>query len=69
LIVFTALAISRYVEVVTGKSIQKILTLLEKSKEVFLKETLSGEIFTKYTQAKDPEAQKLLKLAKIAWVT
>lgn len=69
LIVFTALAITRYVEAVTGKSIQKIVNLLEKTKEVFLKETLSGEVFTKYTQATNPEVQKMLKLAKITWVT
>lgn len=69
LIVFAALAIARYVEIVTDKSIQKVVYLLEKTKEVILRETLSGEIFSRYTQAEDPEVQKLLKLAKITWVT
>lgn len=68
-IVFAALAIARYVEIATGKSIQKVVGLLEKTKEVILKDTLSGDVFSKYTQADDPEVQKLLKLAKITWVT
>lgn len=69
LIVFAALAIARYVEIATGKSIQRVVDLLEKTKEVILKDTLSGEVFSKYTQADDPEVQKLLELAKITWVT
>lgn len=69
LIVFAALAIARYVEIVTGKSIEKVVGLLEKTKEVILKDTLTEEIFSKYTQAENPEVQKLLKLAKITWVT
>lgn len=68
-IVFAALAIARYVEITTGKSIQKVVNLLEKTKEVILKDNLSEEVFSKYTQADNPEVQKLLKLANITWVT
>lgn len=68
-IVFAALAVTRYVEIASGKSIQKAVNLLEKTKEVILKDTLSEEVFSKYTQADNPEVQKLLKLAKIVWVT
>ena len=69
LIVFAALAIARYVEIATGKSIQKVIDLLEKTKEVIFKDTLSEEIFSKYTQIDNPEIQALLKLAKISRVT
>jgi transposase len=68
-IVYAGLAIARYAEIVTGKSIRRINELLEKVKEVLLKETLSEEVFSKYTQADNPEVQALLKLAKINWVT
>lgn len=68
-IVFAALAIASYVEIATGKSLQRVVCLLEKTKEVILKETLSQEVFSKYTQAHNPEVQKLLKLANITWVT
>lgn len=68
-IVFGALAIARYVEITTGKSLEKIVSLLEKTKEVILQDTLSQETFSKYTQADNPEVQELLKLANITWVT
>lgn len=68
-IVFAGLAIARYAEIVTGKSIRRINELLAKVKEVLLKEPVSGEVFSKYTQADNPEVQALLKLAKINWVT
>jgi transposase len=68
-IVFAALAIARYVEITTGKSLERIVNLLEKTKEVILQDTLSQETFSKYTQADNPEVQKLLKLANITWVT
>ena len=68
-IVFAALAIARYAEIVTGKSIRRINELLEKVKEVLLKDTVTQEVFSKYTQADNPEVQALLKLAKINWVT
>lgn len=68
-IVFAALAIARYVEITTGKSLERTIYLLEKTKEVILKDTLSQEIFSKYTQADDPEIQELVKLTNITWVT
>lgn len=68
-IVFAGLAIARYVEITTGKSLQKILDLLDQIKEVLLKDPVSGEIFSKYTQADNPEVKMLLKHAKINWVT
>jgi transposase len=68
-IVFAGLAIARYVEIETGKSIQKVLDLLDQVKEVVLKDPVSGEIFSKYTQANNPEIQALLNHANIDWVT
>lgn len=68
-IVFAGLAIARYVEIATGKSLQKVLDLLEQIKEVLLKDPVSGEIFSKYTQADNPEVKMLLKHANINWVT
>ena len=68
-IVFAGLAIVRCVELTTGKSLQKVLDLLDQVKEVVLKDPVSGEVFSKYTQADNPEILALLKHANIGWVT
>ena len=68
-IVFASLAIARYVELTTGKSLRKALDLLDRIKEVVLKDPTNGEVFSKYTEADNPEIQTLLKQAKIGWVT
>jgi len=68
-IVFASLAIVRYTEIITSKSLQKILNLLDQIQEVVLKDPVSGEVFSKYTQADNPEILTLLKHANIDWVT
>ena len=68
-IVFAGLAIARYAEIATGKSLRKILELLDQVKEVILKDSISGEVFPKYTQADNPQIISLLKQANINWVT
>lgn len=68
-IVFAGLAIARYAEIVTGKSLQKILELLDQVKEAVLKDAVTGEIFPKYTKVDNPQVLSLLKLANINWVT
>lgn len=68
-IVFAGLAIARYAEIITGKSLQKILELLDQIKEVVLKDPISDEIFSKYTQADNLQIVSLLKQANIDWVT
>ena len=67
-IVFASLAIVRYVEITTDKSLQKVLDLLDQIQEVVLKDPTSGEVFSKYTQADNPEILALLKHANIDWV-
>lgn len=68
-IVCAALAIARYVEIVTGKSLSRTLDLLDTVKEIILKDPVSGETFSKYSQADHPEVKKLLECANINWVT
>lgn len=68
-IVFAALAISRYAEIATGQSIQRLVEHLDQVKEVILQDQVSGAVISKYTQTQNQETQKLLKLAKLSWVT
>lgn len=68
-IVFAGLAMARFVEMTTGKSLEKVIDLLDQVKEVILRDPASGETFSKYTQADNPEIQTLLKHANIDWVT
>ncbi len=68
-IVFAGLAVTRYAELITGKSRQNTLDLLDRVKEVILKDQISGETYSKYSQADNPEVQALLKKANIDWVT
>lgn len=63
-IVFAGLAITRYVESVSGKSIKQILRLLDEAKEIVVEDPISGESVSKYTTVGE-ETIKILKLAKI----
>jgi transposase len=68
LVVFTALAISRYVEIISQKSIQKVVKTLLQVKEILIKEKITGQTSSRFTNPTE-EVQKLLKLAHITWVT
>lgn len=68
LIVFTALVIARYVELTSKQSINQILKTLNQVKEIIVQDPVSQETAAKFTKT-NQEAEKLLKLAKINWVT
>lgn len=68
LIVFTALTVARYIELKSKQSIKQILKTLNQVKEITVRDPVSGETASKFTKL-NPEAEKLLKLAKIKWVT
>lgn len=68
LIVFTALVIARYVELTSKKSINKTVKILSQIKEIVVQDPVSRETASKFTKL-NPEAKKLLKLAKLNWVT
>ncbi len=67
LIVFTALAVSRYVEIVTSQSIRTVITTLAHIKEIIVEDPSSGQIASKFTNLTD-EARQLLKKTDV-WVT
>lgn len=67
LVVFVALVVSRYVEIVTSTSIQKTMTILSRIKEVTVEDTVSGEHALKFTDV-TPEAKQLLQVTDV-WVT
>lgn len=67
LIVFTALVISRYIEMVTKLSIQKVVSILSQIKEIIVEDPTSGQKASKLTNF-TKEAQQLLKTVG-AWVT
>lgn len=68
-IVFASLAVIRLVEKTTGKSVQKVLWLLDQIKEVIMENNVSGERISKYSKVEDQESKDLLKLAKLNWGT
>lgn len=68
-IVFASLAITCLVEKITGKSIQKVLWLLDQVKEVVMENNVNGERISKYSEIEDQETKDLLKLAKLNWGT
>ena len=68
LIVFTALIISRYVEMITHKSIARVVNILGLVKEVIVEDNVSKQRASKYTNFTE-EAKALAKLANIDWVT
>jgi len=68
-IVFASLAIIRLVEKTTGKSVQKVLWLLDQVKEVVIENITSRERISKYSEVENQETKDLLKLAKLSWGT
>ncbi len=68
LIVFTALAVSRYVEIICQKSIKNLVKTLLQVKEVLIEEKTTGQKSTRFTNP-TKEVQDLLKQAHITWVT
>jgi len=68
LIVFTALVIARYVELTTNQSISRVVKTLNQVKEIIVEDPSSKQIVSKFTKL-NSESRKLLKLAKLNWVT
>lgn len=68
-IVFASLAIIRLVEKTTGKSVQKVLWLLDQVKEVVMENIVSRERISKYSEVENQETKELLKIAKLNWGT
>lgn len=64
LIVFTALAISRYVEIVTKKSVAQVITTLSYIKEIIVEDPASGQTASKFTNLTE-EARQLLKFTDL----
>lgn len=67
LIVFTALAISRYVEIVTGTTIQSVIAILTHVKEIIVEDPSSGHTASKFTNLTEG-AKQILKKTDV-WVT
>lgn len=61
LIVFTSLAITRYAEIKNSKSLKRILNLLSQIKEITVKDKVSGEQISKFTEIISEEQKELLK--------
>jgi len=68
LIVFTALAVSRYIEDISKMSITRVADILSQVKEIMVEDKVSGQKSSKYTNLNE-EALRLAKLANIDWVT
>jgi len=68
-IVFASLAIIRLVEKAAGKSVSKVLWLLDQVKEVVMENNVSRERISKYSEIENQEIKDLLKLAKLNWGT
>lgn len=67
LIVFAALVVARYIEIVTHISIHKAITILNQVKEIIVEDPVSGQTVSKYSNLTE-EAKRLLKLTNV-WVT
>jgi len=57
------------VEKTTGKSVQKVLWLLDQVKEVIVEDKVSRERISKYSEIENQETKDLLKLVKLSWGT
>ena len=68
LIVFTALAISRYVEYLSGHSLAKVIQELNTVKEIIVEDKVTRQTMSKFTLP-GLQAARLIKLAKLVWVT
>lgn len=67
LVVFVALVVSRYIEIIANTSIQKTMTTLSRIKEITVEDTVSGARTSKFTDV-TPEAKQLLQTTDV-WVT
>lgn len=67
LIVFTALAVSRYVEIVAGTTIQLVTIILNQVKEIIVEDPSTGHTVSKFTNLTE-KAKQLLKKTDV-WVT
>ena len=67
LIVFTALAVSRYIEIKTRLSIKRVLMILTQIKEIVVEDPSTGHNASKFTNLTE-EAQRLLRKTDV-WVT
>lgn len=67
-IVFTALAVSRYIELKSNLSIAKVINSLNQIKEIIVKDKISKETTSKFTNFSD-QVKKILSLTKLTWVT
>lgn len=68
LIVFTALVISRYIEIVSRVRINRVVQILSQIKEVVVQDPTTNETAKKLTNLTN-EAKSLLSLTDLAWVT
>ena len=68
-IVFASLAVIRLVEKTTGKSVQKVLWLLDQVKEVVMENIVSRERISKYSEVENQETKELLRIVKLNWGT
>lgn len=64
LIVFAALAITRYVEFVSHKPLGRVVEMLNRVKEIILEDPTTGESVSTHTEV-DDETKRILELARI----
>lgn len=64
LIVFAALAITRYVEFVSQKPLGRVVEMLNRVKEIILEDPTTGESVSTHTEV-DDETKRILELARI----
>lgn len=67
-IVFTALAVSRYIELKSNLSIAKVINSLNQIKEIIVKDKISEETTSKFTNS-SAQVKEILSLTKLTWVT
>lgn len=68
LIVFTALVVSRYVEMTTHKSIKHVITTLNQVKEIVVEDRVSKQQTSTYSNP-TPETKALFAAIHMPWVT
>lgn len=68
LIVFTALVIARYIELIISQSISRVVKTLNQVKEIIVEDPVSKQTVSKFTEL-NSDSRELLKLAKLNWVT
>jgi len=68
LIIFTALVVSCYVEMMTGKSIGSVLNTLNQVKEIIVEDRISKQRTSTYSNS-TTEAHTLFTAINMPWVT